>query len=269
MDGLVVPELELAPETIEQSSEFIGQWNTLVSTTNWEKGQIINEWRNALINDDAKATEYSDEAWAQLVGGVTSQHVGRLRRVSTRFGETFQTFEGLFWTHFLACLDWDDAEMWLEGAIQNSWSVSQMRNQRWETMGKLEPEPKDDDIIAADLDEDFEPAAKDKGDFSSSPLAEGPDFGDQDESSGSKKDQDIDGAEVFSADDDSAVQFVRPFENIAELPEDLADAFESFKLAILRHKVEGWADISREDVLASLEALKELATAPAAEDAPF
>mgnify|MGYP000408540184 CR=1 FL=1 len=26
--------------------------------------------------------------------------------------------------------------MWLEGAIHNGWSVSQMRGQRWETVGK-------------------------------------------------------------------------------------------------------------------------------------
>ena len=34
---------------------------------------------------------------------------------------------------------------------------------------------------------------------------------------------------------------------------------DAFKLAILRHKAEGWQQISRSDVLASLDALKELA----------
>jgi hypothetical protein len=58
------------------------------------------------------------------------------------------------------------------------------------------------------------------------------------------------------------IQFVRPFENLAELPEDLAEAFESFKLAILRHKTDDWRQISRDDVLASLDALKELVLAP-------
>ena len=27
---------------------FVGQWNRLVSTTNWEKGRIICQWRDAL-----------------------------------------------------------------------------------------------------------------------------------------------------------------------------------------------------------------------------
>jgi hypothetical protein len=65
------------------------------------------------------------------------------------------------------------------------------------------------------------------------------------------------------------IAFVRPFENLAELPDDLADAFESFKLAILRHKSAGWAEITRDDVLASLDSLKALAIAPSAEAAPF
>lgn len=58
---------------------------------------------------------------------------------------------------------------------------------------------------------------------------------------------------------------VRPFENLAELPDDLADAFDSFKLAILHHKLAGWKEVSRGDVLASLEALKQLALAPTEE----
>ncbi len=54
-----------------------------------------------------------------------------------------------------------------------------------------------------------------------------------------------------------------------DLPDDLAEAFDMFKLAILRHKTNGWEDISRDDVLASLDALKSLCTAPSAESAPF
>src|SRR5687768_4421101 len=125
-----------ASESADVAGKYIGQWNRLVSTTNWEKGRIVCQWRDALIAAGAPVTEYSDEAWSQLVGGVTSQHVGRLRRVYQRFGEMFDQFEGLYWSHFQASLDWEDAEMWLEGAIHNGWSVSQMRGKRWETVGK-------------------------------------------------------------------------------------------------------------------------------------
>ncbi len=33
---------------------------------------------------------------------------------------------------------------------------------------------------------------------------------------------------------------VRPFENLGDLPDDLAEAFDAFKLAILRHKQDSW-----------------------------
>ena len=46
--------------------------------------------------------------------------------------------------------------------------------------------------------------------------------------------------------------------NLAELPTDLAEAFEAFKLAILHHKLDGWQQVTSADVLASLEALKQL-----------
>jgi len=127
-------EVSISDETIEQSKSFIGQWNQLISTTNWGKGEIISNWRTSLKDADASVQEYSDEAWAQMVGGVTPQHVGRLRRTWDRFGKDFEDYKGLYWSHFYAALDWDDAEMWLEGAIQNKWSISQMRHQRWETL---------------------------------------------------------------------------------------------------------------------------------------
>ncbi len=252
------------------SRPFVGQWNQLVSTTNWEKGRIIHRWREALIATGAATSEYSDEAWARRVGGVTGQHVGRLRRVFDRFGGVFEQYEGLYWSHFHAALDWDDAEMYLEGAVQTRWSVSQMRRQRWEAMGALPADkPEDKDIVVADTDEDHDPALdRDEAvarrtrdsDEPGGPRHEGPDFGDEPQAAGKKGGE---GASIYADDaPDRAIQFVRPFENLAELPEDLAEAFENFKLAILRHKAEDWSQISRDDVLAALDALKELTLAP-------
>lgn len=266
----------------KDSSTFVGRWNRLVSTTNWEKGCIIDQWREALSHSGAPASEYSDEAWARRVGGVTGQHVGRLRRVYQRFGQTCEDYQDLYWSHFQAALDWDDAELWLEGATQNGWSVSQMRNQRWETLGAPEDlKPREDDIITAELDEDFEPAVNENpiprtisGAYEDvdpgAKLSEGPDFGEESESRLPASSSSHDGASIYSNDQDGeTVEFVRPFENLSELPDDLANAFEAYKLAIVRHKAENWQQISRDDVLASLDALKELVRAPAVNDAPF
>ena len=270
----------LAETELDAASQpFVGQWNQLVSTTNWEKGRIIFDWREALIEAEAPAVEYSDEAWSRRVGNVTGQHVGRLRRVYQRFGSTNEQYDGLFWSHFQAALDWEDAEMWLEGATQNEWSVSQMRNTRWETLGAIEADrPADKDIVVSELDEDVEPSIDREenssnargNDVQSSPRHEGPDFGDEDTSAVAGTAAADSGASIY-ADDDAreTIEFVRPFENLGELPDDLAEAFDAFKLAILRHKQESWEQISRDDVLASLDALKELALAPSADDSPF
>ena len=104
----------------------------------------------------AAATQYSDEAWSRRAGNVSGQHVGRLRRVFERFGAVSNSYPDLYWSHFQAALDWNDAEMWLEGAVQSGWSVSQMRSSRWLAMGAPdELRPSESDVISAELDEDF------------------------------------------------------------------------------------------------------------------
>jgi hypothetical protein len=262
----------------EASQPFEGRWSQLVSTTNWEKGQIIYEWRLALQEKTAPATEYSDDAWARRVGGVTGQHVGRLRRVYERFGESHQQYEALFWSHFQAAIDWEDAEMWLEGCIQNDWSVSKMRKSRWEALGAPdELKPKDSDIIVGEFNEDLD-VREDRQPTSPAsmstvevpPSYEGPDFGDTDDhaSADSTAASTDDGAHIYSEDEQPA-PFVRPFENMPDLPEDVSEAFEAFKLCIIRHRTEEWREIAREDMLSALESLKELALAPAASDASF
>jgi hypothetical protein len=259
----------------EASLVYLGQWNLLVSTTNWEKGRIIHDWRQAMIETAAPATEYSDDAWSRRVGNVTGQHVGRLRRVYERFGSVHQDYGGLYWSHFQAAIDWNDAEMWLEGAIQNRWSVADMRRERWQAFGGLEEQrPQEIDIVAAELDEDASPAeilplhaAASNGhttsnNGSSGPAPEGPDFGDE---SALPSLPEL-GESRFDAppwDDTASAPAPPPFADLPELPDDLTEAFENFKLAILRHKTAGWQEVSSGAVLRSLDALKALATAPA------
>ena len=254
----------------DTSKPFVGEWQTLVSTTNWDKGRIISQWRAELIEQDAEITEYSDEAWARLVGGVTAQHVGRLRRVFERFGETHGDYEGLYWSHFHAAIDWTDAELWLEGGVQEKWSVSVMRRKRWETLGEVEADrPLDHEIVAGEVDEDFETTGTEtvgeaglvqetvervQSDATPQKQTQSEDIHDADTSGESFTDGDSDSVESPAP--------VRPFENLADMPDDVQNAFESFKLAILHHKMDGWQDVGCDDVLAALVALKELALAP-------
>ncbi|MEX2176858.1 MAG: hypothetical protein WD872_21000 [Pirellulaceae bacterium] len=258
------------------SQPYVGQWNRLVSTTNWQKGQIIAQWRESLIAQELPVTEYSDDAWGRLVGGVTGQHAGRLRRVFQRFGGEYQQYNGLFWSHFQAALDWTDAEMWLEGAVGSGWSVARMREQRWETLGKLDGDrPQAADVVASETDEDFEPAQKQSpvphsitgeyDDVQAGPRHEGSDFGDQMATSL----PDRQAAASWEEPTGTPVELVRPFENLPELPDDLADAFDAMKLALLHHKADGWAQVPLADAVHALDALKALASAPSSDKAPF
>ena len=251
-------------KSAEVSVEFVGLWSKLISTTNWEKGKIISQWRQALVESEAPAGSYSDESWSRIVGGVTSQHVGRLRRVFDRFGESYTSYEGLFWSHFLAAMDWHDAEMWLEGAVQSGWSVSQMRRAQWEANGgKPEDEPNEAEVAATSVDEDFTPLAEVEDEtnvqdgtrsVAEGPRYEDPDFGDE-------------GEDEFhpiedSADDDDLPwngdgnESESPFAKLPSLPVDIAEATEAFKLAIIRHRSSTWSEVSQKDVLSALDALK-------------
>ena len=278
-------EEEFDSELLRSTSEpFINQWETLVSQTNWQKGEIIHQWRAALIEAGAPVQQYSDEAWARHFNGTLSgQHVGRLRRVFQRFGDSYQEFDHLSWTHFQAALDWSDAEMWLEGALQNKWSVSSMREQRWEAMGGAPSEkPDDKDVIYAELDEDITvlppeetPVKNDyapgdatiRGEYdvaSAGPdYATGPDFGDGD-TYGAPVNNTIEAAprELDAPMMVAPGEAIRPFENLEELPADLQNALDEFKIAILRHKSSGWQDVEAAQITGHLYALIQMIELP-------
>jgi hypothetical protein len=257
----------------EAFSEYLVRWNRLVSTTNWEKGRIISEWREKLLEAGAPQPLWSDEAWARRVGKVSGQHVGRLRRTWEQFGEVYTQYVGLYWSHFQAALDWPDAEMWLEGAVQSGWSVNQMRTQRWQALGSPSAEEPRDEIEAEEIDEDADaddPPSDGDGMpdtiHASTEEVFDPDFGDEDDD-GDEDDFDSEPSAIESAplDGDESTRATdpfRPFEKLPRLPDDLAEAFEMFKLAIVAHRMTGWQETTADDVAAALDALKQLALAP-------
>jgi hypothetical protein len=262
----------------EASAVYLGKWNRLVSTTNWEKGRIICQWREALQEAGAPAASATDDAWSRQVASVSPQHVGRLRRVYHQFGETRGQYPGLFWSHFQAALEWPDPELWLEGAVQNGWSVAQMRQQRGEAMGMAPEAAAAEDTAAEEFDEDaddVENSGLPATILPSTDEVRNPGDADGEDAeavatnsrrpSADREDQESSPAK------EAAAGVVRPFEKLAPLPADLGEAFERFKLAIVRHRIAGWQEVSCRHVLDALEALKQLALAPAdsSSAAPF
>ncbi len=252
----------------QATAPFVGEWRRLVSVTNWEKGRIISAWRSALMKARAKSQEYSDESWARLVGGITPQHVGRLRRVHDRFHPVAESYPGLFWSHFHAAIDWEDGEMWLEGALQNHWSVSQMRSQRWETLGGEQPSELDE--VTTEIDEDVEVSdAAESGTQECDTTLEAT-LGDPESrdppAKGDNRHADWGSDTPTNAPDAGEIlgerAAERPFAQVTQLPGDLAEAMESFKMAILRHKLAGWCHVTAQEVISALDALRGLVLAP-------
>jgi hypothetical protein len=257
----------------ELSNPLVGQWNTLVSTTNWEKGEIINRWRQAIIEAGLPKAAYSDDVWAKRVGNVSPQHAGRLRRVAERFGSKSADYPKLYWSHFQVALDWDDAELWLEGAAQNDWSVAQMKVQRWETLGGADEfKPRDEDIITAEIDEDVNPRndsfvpnsvnrMSDRTELRTAPISgavivdDTPPFRTDD---GLLEKREKKPKPKREAPTTKAV--MESLNSSAELPADLADALETLKTAVLNHKLSGWKEVSAPKVAGYLESLKQLLT---------
>jgi len=270
MPETIVEETTAAESRLidELSVDSVGHWNRLISRTNWEKGKLIHDWRNQLKNAGLPNSTYSDEAWSLRVGNVSPQHVGRLRRVFERFEQENQQYPSLYWSHFQAALDWDDAEMWLEGANLNQWSVANMRIKRWEAFGApADMKPKDKDIIFSELDEDvnphndldvvlegstsrIEPAERGSSNLDDVPF-------DLDEKPGKKEKKSAGDSEILT-DGEALAKFSNV---VKELPSDLSDAFEQLKIAILNHKLSGWKEVDQQQVLTVLGDMRNIVLA--------
>lgn len=244
---------------------YVGQWQRLVSTTNWEKGRIVCQWRDALVAQGAPASEWSDEAWSRAVQNVSPQHVGRLRRVYRRFGPVVATYEGLFWSHFNAVLDWTDAEMWLEGAVQNRWSVAAMRDQRQRTLGGAEASGPDPDELLSESWDGQQDAPCDS--VPARVSAEIADVRTPLESAAAVAPAAVTAAAPAGREQGDqpphATARERPFEDLPDLPEELAEKVDDLKVAILQHRLAGWQETTPDDIVAHLDALRQLTLAPA------
>ena len=231
------------------------------------KRGISLAWRTALADAGALPQESTDEAWSQRVGNVSSQHVGPLRRVCERFTAVKDSYAGLFWSHFQAALDWQDAECGWRGPCKTSgrwprcaasdgkrWAgcprMSRTNPTLWPpTMTKTSSRPSKalSAALAGSTSDDADAIDDDAANLSLDETTDGPVPFD---------------ADAFAPEEVAA----RPFAHLAALPDDLAEAFEAFKLAIVRHRLDGWRTWLWMTSCMSIDALKSLALSAGAGD---
>jgi hypothetical protein len=136
-----------------------------------------------------------------------------------------------------------------------------MRYKRWETRGAVADQEPADDAHEIPWDDDSEPAEASaevtRGTLGVVSDVEVP--ADRDNAG----DEPAHEAGVAYEASEPRAAAVAPFASLPLLPPDVNDAFEAYKLCILRHKLAGWQEISRDAMIFSLEALVQLALAPA------
>jgi hypothetical protein len=132
-----------------------------------------------------------------------------------------------------------------------------------------EPE-REEELIASELDDGFVALATDEeaeespfdGDGSSGPLDEGPDFGDENTFTEGDPGR-IEAADSSNTGDEflEGTEMLRenPFASLGELPPDVAESLEQFKLTIIRHRSSSWMDISHTKMLQVIDALRTFA----------
>ncbi len=134
--------------------------------------------------------------------------------------------------------------MWLEGAVQNHWSIADMRAQRAEVLGTPADGQALDGELNAELDEDAEsitglpPALEPSLDLVRGHSAdeERADRDSEDDDADEDDEHAMAGKDDWDEDQPTVVAFPSrsgPFAHLASLPADVSDAFEGLKLCIV------------------------------------
>ncbi len=255
-----------SPAIEEAAREYLGRWNRLISSTNWEKGRIISQWREALIEAAHRrpaiptrhgAARRAMSRPSTLAGCGASINVSSPRGIRIR-----------------ASIGATSKPRWI-GTTPKCGSKARCktvgRSRRCKTSDRkpwalvqeqVEAEAIELDEDAADVPPDRPPegTAASAADAGAAAAAVEDDVAIDAVGDGDSDSNDFaDAAGSFEQEPVAP----RPFENLPHLPADLREAFDSFKLAIVHHRIARWQEASLEDVLATLDALRQLALAPA------
>ncbi|MBW3540985.1 MAG: hypothetical protein KY476_12000 [Planctomycetes bacterium] len=110
--------IDLQPNATED--ELVSQAQTAVSRCNWVVGACAAEWTKRY------ARGRTDADFGNLVG-LSSDQVYQRRRVWEMFGDVYEDYPRLKWSHFYLALNWDDATDCLAWADENETTVAEMR----------------------------------------------------------------------------------------------------------------------------------------------
>ena len=131
------------PTTDATEQDLIRTAQDALSRCNWVVGRCAAEWTQRY------ARGRTDADFAASVGLSTDQ-VYQRRRVSETFGDVYQDYPSLRWSHFYVALNWDDAPECLQWADENGATVAEMRAWRRASRGEDLTEPSEESPLADD-----------------------------------------------------------------------------------------------------------------------
>lgn len=110
----------VAVRSDDTESALIARALSALSRCNWEVGECAAQWTRRF------ARGRTDADFASLVG-LSPDQVYQRRRVWETFGDVYESYSQLKWSHFYAALNWDDAADCLQWAQDVQAGVAEMR----------------------------------------------------------------------------------------------------------------------------------------------
>jgi len=104
----------------ESEEELVTTAQSAVSQCNWVVGECAAKWTQKY------AKGRTDANFGTLVG-LTGDQIYQRRRVFETFGDVYNNYSSLKWSHFYVGLTWDDAPECLQWAEENGTTVMEMK----------------------------------------------------------------------------------------------------------------------------------------------
>jgi len=122
----------------ESEEQLVERAQRALSSCNWEIGECASRWTTKF------AKGRTDADFGALIG-LSSDQVYQRRRVWETFGDVNENYEGLRWSHYYTCLNWDDAAECMQWASEMQATVAEMKAWRRAQHGEDLSTPGDDD----------------------------------------------------------------------------------------------------------------------------
>lgn len=130
---------------VESEEQLVERAQMAISVSRWVVGECASQWTKRY------ARGRTDADFAAKIN-VSPDQVFQRRRVWETYGDIYQNFSELKWSHFYAALNWDDASDCLSWAEDNRATVAEMKAWRRAIRGEdllSEPEAGDELAVGA------------------------------------------------------------------------------------------------------------------------